>query len=48
MQEDCLVQLEIKEPLTLLTGFCDLSIKLPLKVTLDDILFDFLFSHSEV
>ena len=44
MQEDCLVQLEIKEPLRLHTGFCDLSIKVTLKATLDDILFD-CYSH---
>lgn len=44
MQEDCLVQLEIKEPLRLLAGFCDLSINVTLAATLDDILFDF-YSH---
>jgi len=41
MQEDCLVQLEMKEHLRLLTVFCDLSIKLTLKAILNGILFDF-------
>lgn len=38
MQEGCLVQLEIKEPLWLLTGLWDLSTEVTLSVTLDDVL----------
>lgn len=46
MQEDCLVQLEIKETLRLHTGVCDLSIKVTLKATLDDILIFILTQQS--
>lgn len=44
MQENCLIQLEIKELLSLCTSFCDFNIKVTLGATLDDILFDF-YSH---
>lgn len=43
MHENCFLHLEIKEHLNLLTGFCDLDVKVILKATLD-ILFDF-YSH---
>lgn len=38
MQKNCLIQLEIKELLSLCTSFCDFNIKVTLGATLDDTL----------